>query len=74
MAIYASRRRHVIVLMTLTCDDAGLLCSVLYFNGLTAERFVGGLDKLGQYFGRMFVWHNIQPMAVWLLHKQIGIP
>jgi phosphonate transport system permease protein len=72
-AIFASRRRHIWTIVI------GAVAVILYyvlffqFNGLTVERLIDGLDKLGEYFLRMFVWQNISQWPFGYYFKQIAI-
>ncbi|MCE0495291.1 phosphonate ABC transporter, permease protein PhnE [Vibrio salinus] len=72
-AIYASRRHHIISLIVIS--SAILLYYILFFkyNGMTLDRLIGGLDKLGDYFLRMFVWKNVSQWPFGYYFKQILI-
>ncbi|SBS34218.1 Phosphate-import permease protein PhnE [Marinomonas spartinae] len=72
-AIYASRRRHMVITFSLGLIILFYYIFFFYFNGLTPEQMFQGLDKLGQYFARMFIWRNVSQWPFGYYFTQIAV-
>jgi len=72
-AIYASRRRHMAITFSLGLIILFYYIFFFYFNGLTPEQMFQGLDKLGQYFARMFIWRNVSQWPFGYYFTQIAV-